>query len=458
MSRMVRPSSREAGARRRRRRWSGACQSALHAPAVQDRLPLGRRGGRCDCMRGHCAIIQGLSARRITLDARRPLVNATRVRTIFRLACWHSRSSRCRASSARSHRRCRRSICRIRTISARCTCRSSPAARAHSPGRRTRASSSTRWPGRCGGSGSTREWRCSSPTARATTTSPTGRPTGVRSSTCRHAARRSSSRLLDLQTGRSTELTHDGAVNVEPRFSPDGRRIVYVSSVYHRHFHVFVAQLTGGTLGEPQRLTGENKSPLPRYYYSAYDHEINPVWTRDGRGLVFVSNRGRIHGTGGIWTMAAVAGAEPTELHYEETNWRTAPDFSPDGQRLVYSSYLGRNTLQLWLLPASGGQPFPLTYGDWDATAARWSPDGHSIACVSNRERRSDAAGDHAPGRGHARARGERTQAFASGRDAAPHGARRARRTHRGARGRDRPRRQILRAGARVDAPRRVRP
>jgi TolB protein len=191
--------------------------------------------------------------------------------------------------------------------------------------------------------------------------------------------------LLDLQTGRSTQLTHAGAVNVEPRFSPDGRRILYVSSAYHRHFHVFVAELKGSALGEPQRLTGENKSPLPRYYYSAYDHEINPVWTHDGRGLVFVSNRGRIHGTGGIWTMAAVAGAEPTELHYEETNWQARPDFSPDGQRLLYSSYLGRNTLQLWVLPASGGQPLPLTYGDWDATAARWSPDGHSIVYVSNR-------------------------------------------------------------------------
>ncbi|HUO19036.1 MAG TPA: CehA/McbA family metallohydrolase [Steroidobacteraceae bacterium] len=191
--------------------------------------------------------------------------------------------------------------------------------------------------------------------------------------------------LLDLRTGRSRQLTHGGAVNVEPRFAPDGRSLLYVSSAYHRHFHVFVAALEAGELGEPQRLTGENKSPLPRYYYSAYDHEINPVWTRDGRSIVYVSNRGHIHGTGGIWRMAAVAGAEPTELHYEETNWRTTPDFSPDGQRLLYSSYLGRNTLQLWLLPAAGGQPLPLTYGDWDATGARWSPDGHAIAYISNR-------------------------------------------------------------------------
>jgi TolB protein len=148
---------------------------------------------------------------------------------------------------------------------------------------------------------------------------------------------------------------------------------------------VFVAPLSEGVLGTPQQLVAEVKSPLPRYYYSPYDHEINPTWTRDGRSVVFVSNRGRIHGTGGIWQMAAQPGAEATELRYEETNWQARPDFSPDGQRIVYSSYLGRNFLQLWLMPAQGGEPFPLSYGNWDETAPRWSPDGTLIASVSNR-------------------------------------------------------------------------
>jgi TolB protein len=193
-------------------------------------------------------------------------------------------------------------------------------------------------------------------------------------------------KMLDLRRGGITALTQGGMVNVEPRWSPDGRRIVFVSTAYHRHFHVFVADFQGGRLGEAQQLNPEVKSPLPRYYYSAYDHEINPTWTRDGRSVLFVSNRGRIHGTGGFWRMPAQPGAPAMELHYEETNWGARPDYSPDGQRVLYSSYLGRSGLQLWLMPATGGEPFALTYGDWDDTAARWSPDGRQIAYISNQD------------------------------------------------------------------------
>ena len=194
--------------------------------------------------------------------------------------------------------------------------------------------------------------------------------------------------LLDLGSGAVTPLTANGAVNVEPRWSPDGTRIAFVSSVYNGRWHIFVLSPevpdVGAQHAAPLRITVDNDSHLPRYYYSKWDHYISPTWSPDGKEIILVSNRGHIHGTGGFWRMDASPGGTLRELRYEETTWKARPDWSPDGTRVVYSSYLGRQWNQLWLMTSEGGDPFPLTYGEFDATAPRWSRDGTRIAYVSN--------------------------------------------------------------------------
>src|SRR5436309_2604157 len=85
--------------------------------------------------------------------------------------------------------------------------------------------------------------------------------------------------LLELSTGKATQLTNQSAVNVEPRWSPDGTKIALVSTAYNKRFHIFCAQVKKGKLSNLMRLTGETKSPLPRYYYSAFYHEISLVWS-----------------------------------------------------------------------------------------------------------------------------------------------------------------------------------
>ncbi|HKC42038.1 MAG TPA: CehA/McbA family metallohydrolase [Gemmatimonadales bacterium] len=206
----------------------------------------------------------------------------------------------------------------------------------------------------------------------------------------RYAHDRIELELLDLPSGNVTPLTTNGAVNLEPRWSPDGTRIAFVSSLYNGRWHIFIVSPEGRDVGAqhaaPLRLTDDNDSKLPRYYYSTWDHYISPTWSPDGKEIIFVSNRGHIHGTGGFWRMDARPGAPGglRELRYEETTWKARPDWSPDGTRVVYSSYLGRQWNQLWLMTSEGGDPFPLTYGEYDATAPRWSRDGSHIAFVSN--------------------------------------------------------------------------
>ncbi len=191
--------------------------------------------------------------------------------------------------------------------------------------------------------------------------------------------------LLDVATLEARLLLGNGAVNVEPRWSPDGGRIAFVSTAYEGRFHIWLLQAPRGP--EPAtalRLTEDVDSHLPRYYYSVWDHYLSPAWSPDGTSLVLVSNRGSVWGTGGLWRMEARPGAPLVPIHDEETTWQARPDWSLDGRRVLYSSYQGRQWHQLWLTTAGGGDPFQLTYGDFDITQARWSPDSRRIAYISN--------------------------------------------------------------------------
>ena len=155
-------------------------------------------------------------------------------------------------------------------------------------------------------------------------------------------------RVLDLTTGAESPLVSNQAVNVEPRWSPDGSKVAYVSTAFEGRWHVFTLEDGAGRV--PVRITTDHESGLPRYYYGPFDHFISPTWSPDGRELILMSNAGRIWGSGGFWRMEARPGAVPRSIWFEETTWKGRPDWARDGKRVVYSSYLGRQWNQLWLM------------------------------------------------------------------------------------------------------------
>jgi Tol biopolymer transport system component len=189
---------------------------------------------------------------------------------------------------------------------------------------------------------------------------------------------------LDLGTGGEQRLTSGDAVNVEPRLSPDGKRIAWVSTQGTGHFNLFIADIGPDGLRNARPLLGERQSKISRYYYSTYDHALNPSWTPDGKRILYVTNNEVAWGTGDIWSVAADHPSDRRKILSEETSWSARPEMSPDSKQVLFASYHGRQWRQLWLTTPDGVAPLPLTFGDFDLSSARWSPDGERVAYVSN--------------------------------------------------------------------------
>ena len=191
--------------------------------------------------------------------------------------------------------------------------------------------------------------------------------------------------LYDQSDESVTPLTEGDHLNLDPAWSPDGTRLAYVSTWPDGHFNVYVRNDSDGTVFP---VTRDNSFGRSRLYFGEYDLHIQPAWLPGGDSLLILSNRGIALGSGGVWTVPAVQGGidQARLVHREETLYRTRADISPDGTRFVYSSHLGGQFNNLFVLPVLGGEPYKLTFGTWDSFHPRFSPDGHQIAYISNRQ------------------------------------------------------------------------
>src|SRR6185503_10151009 len=59
-------------------------------------------------------------------------------------------------------------------------------------------------------------------------------------------------------------------------------------------------------------------------------------------------------------------------------------DWSPDGRFLLFARLGGQGGQDLWILPLSGGKPFPFVQTPFSETGGRFSPDGRWVAYASN--------------------------------------------------------------------------
>ncbi len=163
-------------------------------------------------------------------------------------------------------------------------------------------------------------------------------------------------------------LTSDAAVDVQPAWTSDGRFIVFAST-RGSGFDIMRVEVATGSVETVVGGRGNQFQPAP---------------SPDGSKLAFIAGvTGRL-GSGGIWTVP-MEGGEPMLVHYEETSYRTAPTWTPDGSALVFASDAA-GSYDLATVPSAGGNRVRLTTQPLDEFAPAVSPDGELVAFVGNQD------------------------------------------------------------------------
>ncbi len=148
---------------------------------------------------------------------------------------------------------------------------------------------------------------------------------------------------------------------MSPAWSPDGRRLAYVSFENKRP-SIYVQEVFTGKRKKVTSYRGINGAP---------------AWSPNGRKLALTLSK---DGSPDIYVLdLASRGLTRLTNHYAID---TEPAWSPDGRHIVFTSDRGGKP-QIYRVPASGGGVERITYdGDYNARAS-YSPDGKTLTMVT---------------------------------------------------------------------------
>lgn len=211
--------------------------------------------------------------------------------------------------------------------------------------------------------------------------------------------------ICDANGAGLRQLTRDNAISLAPRWSPDGRQIVYTSYYRTQFPDVFLITIANGERrcladfpglnssaafapngselalilskdGNPDLFVMDiNGNRLTRLTYTKRAAEASPSWSPDGKEIVFVSDSS---GTPQLFIIGR-SGGEPRRIAVGGAQ-NVDPDWGANGY-IVYSSLIG-GQFQLFVFNPATGETRQISRDDANYEDPTWAPDGRHIFCV----------------------------------------------------------------------------
>ncbi len=178
--------------------------------------------------------------------------------------------------------------------------------------------------------------------------------------------------------GDAKRLTDNPANDYDIVWSRDSNRLAIVSD-RKGNFDIYTVDAkTGETKVVSDDLNDEN---MPHY-------------APDGKSLAFL----RSGPQGGIYTISTESPSAPVRVAESEGNnlfgvGVESYGWSPDSKWIAFSRRDKTNTNDVWVTPATGGNPTNVTYFPGDNDRPRFSGDGKFLLFMSNRDRGTGAPG-----------------------------------------------------------------